>query len=60
MILQELQETYKIQLRANCEVLEVLGSWEKRCDEWDRVLEGLGTLRSQHPREEMARFTQCV
>jgi len=30
------------------------------CDEWDRVLKGLGTLRSQYPREEMARFTQCV
>jgi len=25
-------------MRANC---EVLGSWEKVCDEWDRVLEVL-------------------
>ena len=24
------------------------------------MLEGLGTLMSQYPREEMARFTQCV
>lgn len=45
--------------RANFEVLEVLGSLEKVCDEWDRVLEGLGTLRSQYPREEMSRFSQC-
>ena len=30
-----------MQPRANCEVLEVSGSLEKVCDEWDRVLEGL-------------------
>ena len=46
-----------MQLRANCDVLGIL---EKVCDEWDRVLEGLGTLMSQYPKEEMARFTQCV
>ena len=44
-------------MRDNC---KVLGCWEKVCDEGDRILEGLGTLRSEYTREEMARFTQCV
>jgi len=50
MILYKLQETYKIQPRDNCEVLEVLRSLGKVCDELNGVLEGLGALKSQYAR----------
>lgn len=53
MILYELLETYKIQPREKCEVLEVMGGLRKVCDGWNGVEKLLGSPRTQNQSRDM-------
>ena len=51
-------ETYRIQPREKCEVLEVMGGLGKVCDGWNGVGKFLVSLRTQNQSREMDGFAQ--